>query len=234
MGVRSKLLLKRPQSLRMPPEQSEAVPMRSVISFLRFNIIRLLERMCSPETLCRLLLPVAGLRAAFKKRRPTLPLPAAIGRGSVVPGTTRASPNHWRNYYFNCTLGVFPARLSAPEWLRRCSFSGIEALLETQRQGRPAILVICHFGPCFLLRHWLQAAGLRAATLVSGRAEKRAYLQRLKDRVTRFPEIPAVLYPNDLRAVKKFVAGGNVLVMAVDSQPGNQVEFPIDGRFQFR
>ena len=203
--------------------------MTKVFSCIRFYAIRSCERMFPPPTLYRLLVPVAALRAVFKKRREALPLPAVIGTGSVVPGTNKS----WQNYYMNRTLGFFPKRLAAAEWLNRCSFSGLDRLREVQQSGRPAVIVVCHFGPVYLLRLWLQAAGIRAATLVTGPTGKRAHLDRLKDRETLFPDFPRVFYPHHLRAVKKFLAAGNVLIIAVDKNSGNQVAVPVDDHFNF-
>src|ERR1700693_1282672 len=127
--------------------------MGSVVSVLRFNIIRILERMCSPELLYRLMFPIAALRAVFKERPVALPLPAVIGAGSVVPRTAK----FWRNCYLNQTLGFFPERLTTSEWLSRWSFSRLDELVDVQRRGQPAIIAVCHFGPFFLHRLWLRA-----------------------------------------------------------------------------
>jgi lauroyl/myristoyl acyltransferase len=199
-------------------------------SFLRFHSIRGCERACSPPNLYRLFALIAGLRAAFKKSPAALPLPVVIGAGSVVPGTGK----FWRNYYLNCALSAFPDRLAKPEWLNRCSFSGLEELREVQRCGQPAVIMVCHFGPVYLLRLWLQAAGIRAATLVAGQTRERSYMNRLKDRTRLCPEIPTVFYPDQLRAVVKFLAAGNALIIAVDNNSGNQMEIPVDDRFNFQ
>ena len=202
----------------------------SVVSYLRFKTVRALERMCRPPILYRLLAPVANLRAAFKKCPSPLPLPAVIGTGSVIPGTNRA----WRNYYMNCALSNFPERLAAPEWLNRCSFSGLDELLEVQRRGQPAVLAVFHFGPAYLLRFWLRAAGIQAATLVGGEASERTYMHRLRDRVRLFPEIPTVFYRLQFRNVCEFLAAGNVLVIAVDCDAADCIEVPVDARHSFR
>jgi lauroyl/myristoyl acyltransferase len=204
--------------------------MRSVLSYLRFKSLRTLERIFRPDTLYQLQSPVASLRAAFKKCPSVLPLPAVIGDGSVIPGTGK----FWRNYYLNRALGSFPERLTAPEWLERCLFSGLERLREVQRRKQPAVIAVCHFGPYFLLRLWLQAAGMPAATLVTGRADKRSYMNRLKDRATLFPKFSRVFYPHQLREAAKFLAAGNVLIIAVDNHSGNLVEVPVTDRFNFQ
>jgi len=204
--------------------------MTKIISYLRFKWIRRLERSCGPETLYRLLLPVSSLRTAFKKNPPPLPLPAAIGTGTVTPGSTQVQ----KNYYQNSALTFFPERLRNPEWLARCSFFGIDRLRDCQRQGRPAILVTVHFGPVFLLSRWLQAAGIRSATLASGRADERSCLNRLKDQVTLFPEIPRVFFPHQLRELTRFLSAGHVLVIAIDSHRGNLIEVPVGAGHHFR
>jgi long-chain acyl-CoA synthetase len=207
--------------------------MTRIIDLFRFEIIRLLERSCGPETIYRWLLPVAGFRTMFKKNSAALRLPPVLGAGAISAGSSRAR----RDYFQNCALTFFPERLAAPVWRERCEFSGLDLLRDCQRQGQPAILAVCHFGPVFLLRRWLQAAGIRAATLVAGRADERSGLNRLKDQVTLFPEMPRVFYPQQLRELTKFLAAGNVLIIAVDSPAGNQVEIPVDpvyGHFNFR
>jgi hypothetical protein len=201
-----------------------------IISLLRFKGIRRLERTFDPETLHRLLRPIACVRAALKKNPPPLQLPAAIGPGTIHAGNATAR----KNYYLNFTLSFFPERLADPAWLGRCSFYGIEALRECQRRGQPAIIAICHFGPVYLLSRWLQAAGIRSATFVSGRTDERSYLNRLKDQATVFPEIPRVFFPHQLRELTKFLADGHVLVIAIDSLKGNLIEIPVDAGCHFR
>jgi len=209
---------------------AHAVSLVSVVSFVRFKANRALERMCRPEWLYRLLAPVASLRAALKKCPAALTLPAVIGTGTVIPYTRKA----WRNYYLNCALSNFPERLTGPGWFNRCSFFGLDELLEVQRRGRSAIIVILHFGPAYLLRFWLRAAGIRAATLVAGEANERSYMHRLRDRVTLFPGIPTVFYPLQFRKVLEFLASGNVLVIAADCDTPNCIEVPIDAHHSFR
>jgi lauroyl/myristoyl acyltransferase len=203
--------------------------MPNIYSFLRFHIIRRLERKCHPERLCHLLTPVACVRAAFKKRPSSVSLPATIGVGSVIPGTAKS----WQNYYLNGTLSFFPERLAAPEWLKNCSFSGLDPLLEAQARKQPVVIAICHFGPNYLLRIWLRAAGVRAATMIGGQAAERSYLHRLKDSAGGFPNFPSVFYSHQLREVKNFLADGNVLIIAVDTGSGNQIEVPLEAGFRF-
>lgn len=204
--------------------------MAKFAAFLRFRFIRWLERSCRPEMLYRLFQPLSAFRGALKKNPAARRRPAALGTGMIIPGNTRSQ----KNYYQNSTLTFFPERLAEPAWLARCAFFGIDQLRDCQRRGQPVILASCHFGPVFLLSRWLQAAGIRSATLVGGRKEDRSYLNRLKDRATLFPEIPRVIFSHQLRELKKFLADGNVLIIAIDSPQGNQIEVPVDAHGHFR
>lgn len=204
--------------------------MKDLVSFFRFNLVRLLERLCGPQWLYRLLWPLAVVRGAVKKPHPALPVPAAIGSGVMISGAYKS----WKHFYQNCTLCLIPDRLAQPEWLRRCAFSGLEAVFEARSRRQPSIIVVSHFGPYFLFRFWLQAAGLPTATLVGGHAETRSYLNRLKDQAVLFPGFPSVFHPHQLREVKKFLEDGNVLVIALDKNTGNQLEVPVDDHCHFR
>ena len=204
--------------------------MRNLVSFFRFKLIRFLERISRPEPLYRLFRPIAVVRAAFKRNPVPLQLPAVIGTGWITPGDAKCR----QRYYQNCALTFFPERLALPCWRDRCEFAGMDQLRDLQRQNLPAILVVCHFGPFFLLRRWLQAAGIRATTLVAGMTDERSYLNQLKDRVSLFPEIPRVFYPDQLRDVSRFLVNDHVLVIAIDSPAGNQIAVPVDDRFSFR
>lgn len=204
--------------------------MKTIVSFLRFNVIRRLERMCSPEMLYRLLLPIARIRAARRQRLLVVPLPAILGRGTVMPAAGKCQ----RDFYQNRTLSYFPERLATPKWSGRCSFCGLDALREVQRQGRPAVIAMCHFGPFFLLHLWLRAAGIKAAVLVEGQWDGSPYLHRLKHRQTLFPGFPRVFCRHQLREAVEFLAAGNVLIIAIDSHSQNHLEVPMNAGARFR
>jgi len=204
--------------------------MKRVVQFIRFKFLRALSQTCGPSVFRRLMRPLAAVRSYFKASPPDLAVPEVIGGTTVLRGTRRER----RDYFLNNTLSFLPDQLARPEWRSRCRFTGLEALQEYRRQGRPVVLAVCHFGPVYLLRLWLQAAGLPAATLVSGRASERAYLKRLKDAATLFPDIPTVFYPHQMREVTRFLAAGNVLVIALDNMSGRRVEVPAAPGWNFQ
>jgi len=106
---------------------------------------------------------------------------------------------------------------------------GLEYLRAAQAAGRPVVLAFFHFGPVYTLRQWVRAYGFPAAGYMGGDLESRGKLAQLQDRVTPFPEVPTIFFPDDLRAVMKFVKGGNILFMAVDSREGRQTTAEVEG-----
>jgi lauroyl/myristoyl acyltransferase len=204
--------------------------MMKIVPLIRFKALRALSQVCAPAIFYRLMLPLAEVRSWFKACPPDLAVPEVIGGNTVLRGMRRER----RDYFLNNTLSFLPDQLVRPEWCSRCRFTGLEALQEYQRQGRPVVLAVCHFGPVYLLHLWLQAAGLPAATLVGGRASERAYLKRLKDTTTLFPDIPTVFYTHQMREVTRFLAAGNVLVIALDNMSGRLVEVPAAPGWNFQ
>jgi len=204
--------------------------MKKVFPFVRFKTLRALSQVCRPSVFRWLLLPLAAMRAWFKACPPDMAVPAVIGGVPVLRGTRQER----RDYFLNNTLSFLPEQLARPDWRSRCTFTGLEAFEECLRRGRPAVLAVCHFGPVYLLRLWLQAAGLPAATLVTGQASERDYLKRLKDSATLFPAMPTVFYPHQLREVTRFLATGKALVIAVDKLSGHLVEVPAAPGWNFQ
>ena len=97
------------------------------------------------------------------------------------------------------------------------------------------ILAFCHFGPFFLLRYWLRAAGFPAAAMVGGWSRDRPAIKRLKDRVSLFPQIPTVFHREDeLREAVEFLQAGNPLLVALDVELGKQIEVALDEQWQVR
>jgi hypothetical protein len=213
------------------PLSKQTVPMNASFSVvLRFEVIRRLERLCGPELFYHFLAPLVRLRCALKKWPEPRLLPAAIGTGPVVMETNELR----QTIFLNTALEYFPDRLASPEWFRRCSFSGLEALLEVQRRGQPSVVAFCHFGPYILLRPWLNAAGIPAAFFVAQEAGQRRLVQHLQDRVTRFPEVPTVFHPNQLREAMNFLAGGKTLIISLDHPSGKLVRIPVAGGSHFQ
>ena len=128
--------------------------MKIRLSWLRYTVVRLLERQLSVPALYRLLRPVAIVHAAFPlfRRNPPPSLPECLA-GGQSSGAERAGRSA---AYLNRTLQYFPEQLSTAKWKGRCQFVGLGPLQEARRRGRPVVLAFCHLGPCFLLAHWLR------------------------------------------------------------------------------
>jgi lauroyl/myristoyl acyltransferase len=133
--------------------------------------------------------------------------------------------------YLNQILEYLPERLAEPKWMSGCRIAGLDRLRQARQNGRPVVLAFRHFGPYFLLRPWLRAAGFPVAVLVGGKPEDRSRLRRREDRVSPFPGVPTVFHLDQLRAADKFLAAGNSLLVAIDYVAGKQMDVPAgDGR----
>ena len=194
-----------------------------------FVFVRHLERIFSPRALRRVLAPCIAVRIAFKRSRPSLPMPGCFSGGEF-----RISKQRHRNDYLNAILEFFPERLGTTKWRDRVQMDGLEYLETARRQKRPAILAFCHFGPYPLLRYWLRAAGFPVATVVKGQSQIRPPMKRLKDRMSPFPEAPTVFYHEDqLRDALESLAAGNPLLIAIDARFGKQMDIPVDEHWRF-
>lgn len=195
-----------------------------------FKAVRGLERLVSAEVLYCLMAPLMAARAALK-RSGAVTLPRCVA-GAEEVYSPRAQR---RNDLLNSVVEFFPDRLWAPKWRDRAHFSGIEYLEVARRERRPVVLAFCHFGPYFLLRQWLRAAGFPVATLVKGRSVGRTRMKRVKDRFSPFAEIPSALHVDDeLRDAVEFLSRGNPLLMAMDIVVDKQIDVPVDAQWRFR
>jgi len=169
-------------------------------------------------------------RGATRAARPTgLPpdLAWAVGHSGVKPRPPESG-------YRNRLLQAIPDHLGEPKWMARCPMEGIGPVRAALDRGRPVILAFAHIGPSYLLRCWLRAAGLPAATLVRGKAGRRAPLMRFKDQFSPFPEVPTALHQDELRSVAGFLAAGRPLLVAVDVPAGRQMMVPFADGWNFR
>jgi len=189
-----------------------------------FYLIRGLERVLAPHRYYSLLQPLFGARAMFntilKKPGFAEPRPEFL----QVTAAARVGRRQRTRDYLNHILEFFPERLGKEKWLDQCRFEGLERLHQARQTGRPVILAFCHFGPYYLLRFWLRAAGIPAATLVRGRSVERMRVMRLKDRLSPFPEISTAFYQDQLRELSEFIAAGNVLLVSIDAPAGRQMD----------
>jgi len=193
-----------------------------------FRFVRGLERLLPPQSLYHLLAPVISARVAFKRTRPSLPLPACLGRGNF-----QITKKRRRNDFLNATLEFFPDKLATAKWLPRLEIDGREYLESALLQKRPVMLAFSHFGPYELLRCWLRAAGFPVAMMVAGSSQNRSGRRRLQDRVSPFPEIPIALYREDqLRESIDFVNAGHPLLIAIDVLNNKKMDVPVDADWQ--
>lgn len=134
----------------------------------------------------------------------------------------------------NNAIEFLAGRFASPKWRRRCQMNGLGVLQQAGKERRPVVLAFVHLGPCFLLPCWLRSAGVPLTPLRVGKAETRSALNRMKDRLSPFPDIPAVLYLDQLRAVVEVLSAGNVLLIALDHPTGKQIDVPLENGWTFR
>jgi lauroyl/myristoyl acyltransferase len=213
----------------MPSPGHEPDVRAGFFSRIAFTLIRRLERALSPEALHRVIAPLIHARIAIKRGRPVHPLPACLRQD----GKKFLSLNEKRcGDYFNRILEYFPDQLSTLKWRQRVEFFGHEHLESARKKRKPVVLAFCHFGPFFLLRYWLRAAGFPAATLIRGQAENRLSFKRLADRVSPFAEVPVAFYQDELRELVEFLQTGHPLLVALDVELGKQVAVALDEQWQ--
>lgn len=196
------------------------------------GVVRQLESRLSVDGLQRALRPWALLRCGLEgvfKNLSYRPLPPFFDRARLIPPQ--------RNRFEECLnehLRFFPDRLGAGKWRGCCEVLGLERLQFFQRNRQAVALAFCHFGGYLLLRQWLRAFGVPAMTLIDGKAEERSALKTFADRLSPFPEVPTVLFRNQLRDAMRFLSAGHPLLIALDGNRGNQLEVPIDDEWVFR
>ncbi len=188
-------------------------------------IIRGLERLLPVRALYWTLKPFV-----FAQRAERLAVPGYFEQTRPSGKTPRVKPRAALNY----VIGYLEDRLTAGKWQRCCQMSGLEGLQKARDEGRPVVLAMVHFGPVFLLPCWLRSAGIRLITLRNGKAESRIRLKRMKDRLSPFPEIPTVLYLDQLRELVGVLSAGNALLIAIDQPNGKLVDVPLDNGWTFR
>lgn len=137
----------------------------------------------------------------------------------------------WTRVNLTKLLTFWPDRLANPRWQRRGRCTDLVALERLASQDRPVILAIVHFGPMAMLRYWLRAQGLAAASLVAHVGDhlstSRRHKQRLSDRATGMADVPHILDVHQLRTVLDFLQPRRFLIVAVDGGKGES--WPISG-----
>jgi hypothetical protein len=196
------------------------------IYWLRFALIRWMERRLSVRSLYRILKPVAFAHAVFsllKREPPAAPLPDWLQTGKSVC----AERTHRTFWYLNRTLQYLPEQLSSAKWRDCCRIVGLEHLQEARRDGRPVVLAFCHFNAYYLLESWLHAAGFPVATLVGATAKSNSRFRRLNDQISPLVGNPIMFFQDQLRQASEFLAAGKSLLIAIDGNPGKQMSVPV-------
>ncbi|MBI5775324.1 MAG: hypothetical protein HZA89_16510 [Verrucomicrobia bacterium] len=172
------------------------------------------------------LLPPSGLRALFW---PAARLRAAFGGGFPHRDWRAATAFHLSRF-----ICFFPHRLTAPEWRERCRLRGFAPVRAALAAGRPVVLATLHFGPLPLMRYWLRAGGIPAATMVSESAGSRSALRlrkdALSDQATKMSGVPHVIEQGEVRKALRFLEQAAALMVAMDFHAGKLVEVREDGR----
>ncbi len=208
--------------------------LKNICALLFFFILRRVERNVPVERIYSLLKPCllarAALNTTFKNPRPGVPLP----EGLDMVWTREVARQRRMSRYLNQCVQYFQERLAEARWRNHCRITGLDRLQAARQNGRPVVLAFCHFGPFFLLRTWLRAAGVPVATLLAGKAADRPELMQRADRFAPFRKVPTVFYRNELRAVTEFLALGNPLLIALDDPAGKQMDLPFCEGWNFR
>jgi hypothetical protein len=208
--------------------------LKDACALLFFSGIRRTEGSLPVKKLYSLLklftLARATLNTVFKNPRPCVPLPDCLN----TSWTAQAARHKRAEGYLNQYIQYFQERLAETKWRERCRITGFDHLQQARQSGRPVVLAFCHFGPFFLLRTWLRAAGIPAASLVGGKSENRSKLMQRADRFAPFAEIPTAFSLERLKAAAKFLTAGNTLLIAMDDPAGKQMDLPFGTGWTFR
>jgi lauroyl/myristoyl acyltransferase len=197
---------------------------------LYFFNVRRMERRLSVRNLYWILGAHAFMRAAFRRNPVYVQIPACMATTNSI----RAVRETRRQMYLKQVLEYFPDRLAETKWMSRCRIEGLDRVLQARQNGRSVVLAFFHSKAHRMSRFWLRAAGISAATLVGGKAEGRAQLDRLGDGCSPFPEIPTAFYLDQLRQACKFLATGNLLLVAIDAGAGNHLHVPVGAGWTFQ
>ncbi len=171
----------------------------------------------------------AAVNNLFKKPGKTAARPGFL----KISKTFRVRVRQRADVYTNHVLDNFPDRLIETKWLKRCPIEGLGHLRAAQRGKQPVVLAFCHFGPYYLLRSWLRAAGLPTGIWMGSRTSSRTLFRRATDRYTLWPDRPQIFFRDQWREVADFLKGGNLLLMAIDVPVGKQIDVPLGHGWHF-
>lgn len=207
---------------------------KSAFGLTSLYSIRALERRLSVENLYRFFnaynCPRVAINTAFKKLRPLPPLPESFH----YKKTPQLARQQRTRFYLNHLLEFFPDRLAEPKWMARCRFDGMEPLHQAVKEKRPVVLLCAHFGPYYLIRFWMRAVGVPVVELFGGSKNNITRLMQTKNSLSPFPEIPPMLYQDQLREFASLLDAGNVIGLMIDTPFGKQMELPFNDKWNFQ
>jgi hypothetical protein len=214
------------------PEKSK-IAFKSSIRRVCLSAFRYAERFLPVSLFYFILRPFfygrATVNNVFKKTDKTFVMPGFL----KISKNRRVRVRQRADVYINHVLDNFPDRLIGAKWLNRCPIDGVGHLHAARQGKQPVILAFCHFGPYYLLRSWLRAAGFPAGIWMSNKTSSRTIFRRSTDRFTLWPDCPQVLCRDQWREVADFLQGGNLLLMAIDVPVGKQIDVPLGHDWHF-
>ncbi|PZR79024.1 MAG: hypothetical protein DLM52_01850 [Chthoniobacterales bacterium] len=148
----------------------------------------------------------------FRRLRAALPPEFWKGAGPIRHYARMIA--HWHKSVALCILSD---RFRQERWQRHIRVHGIPPDERPECSARPTIVACLHTGGYVLLRHWLRAHGMVAASLVRARPGiiRRYETGRQKSET----EPPYFFHVRDVRAAVRYLGPGRVLVVAIDAQP---------------
>lgn len=204
--------------------------MKCRIYLVFFYILRGLEHLLPLPVLCWGLQLLARLRLVFSPAPPPISLPDYFSGKISAQASHREQINvqlaHW--------LACFPDRLASAKWQNRCRIFGLKHWQDARQAGRPVVLAFFHCGPCYIFPLWLRAAGIPLVPLRVGKSKSRSLFKRVRDKYLLFPELPGVLYLDELRSVIASLEAGNVLLIALDHITGRPMNVPVNENWTFQ
>lgn len=203
-----------------------------------------IERVAGASVVPWLMMPLAGVDMLKRRRdfsqfvRLRNALPPTFWEGVEPRG------HYWKvSRDWNEGLGtmLFYHRLGLPQWQRRFRVTGTPPHQLPEWGEKPVVVAFLHTGQFGLLRYWLRAQGVAAASLIAGLPHFADVHQRsldIGDRLYGLVDVPHTFYASrELRDAVRFLAPGRALTVALDgagsdhrSNHHSAGEFPIEVR----
>ena len=194
---------------------------------LLVELFRALERLMPVWLFYLCTYPFASLRAL----RSPPPIPASFPDGWIPATAPPVSALNSTGFHMNNLLQFLPDRLCAPRWRKRCQIIGLDHLVRARKDGKPVMLAFGHFGPFKLTPFWLRANGIPITALHAGTVQSRSPFMRHNDRHLPFPNVPNVLYGDQLRELVRIFRTGGASLLAIDNPVGRLIDVPVgEGR----